>query len=115
LDLKLLQEQVAAQIGVHEQTITNWERNASSPEIHYIPAILNFLGYNPIPPAQTLPERLASVRKTLGLTQRELALTLGLDESTVRGWEAEQHQPSKKSLDAIRRVLQDQEPEIGPL
>jgi len=30
LDLKLLQKQVADQIGVHEQTITGWERNATS-------------------------------------------------------------------------------------
>jgi DNA-binding XRE family transcriptional regulator len=51
LDLKLLQKQVADQIGVHEQTITGWERNATSPEIHYIPAILNFpFNYPQVPP-----------------------------------------------------------------
>lgn len=40
LDLKLLQKQVAEQIGVHELTITGWERNATVPEVRYMPAII---------------------------------------------------------------------------
>src|ERR1700722_1179350 len=88
LDLKLLQKQVADQIGVHEQTITGWESNATSPEIRYMPDILNFLGYNPIPHAQTLPERLANARKALGLSQRTMAEKLGVDPATIKNWEA---------------------------
>ena len=106
LDLNLLQKQVADQIGVHEQTITGWERNATSPEIHFIPAILNFLGYNPIPQAQTLPDRLVSMRKMLGLSQRKMAEKLGVDPATLMGWEAGRHRPTGKSLDVIGRVLQ---------
>ncbi|MGB8477993.1 MAG: helix-turn-helix transcriptional regulator [Acidobacteriaceae bacterium] len=106
LDLKLLQGQVADQIGVHEQTITGWERNATSPEIHYIPAILNFLGYDPLPPAISLPERLAAARRRLGLSQRKMAGKLGIDPATLMGWEAGRHQPTGKSLDFIARVLQ---------
>jgi transcriptional regulator with XRE-family HTH domain len=106
LDLKLLQKQVADQIGVHEQTVTGWERNATSPEIHYIPAILNFLGYNPIPQAETLPDRLVSMRKTLGLSQRKMAEKLGVDPATLMGWEAERHHPTGKSLDLIARIIQ---------
>lgn len=41
LDLNLLQKQVAEQIGVHEQTIIGWERNANIPELRYIPAIIH--------------------------------------------------------------------------
>jgi transcriptional regulator with XRE-family HTH domain len=87
-------------------TIINWERNASSPAIHFIPAIIQFLGYDPLPPANTLLERLATTRKVLGLSQLELAEKLALDPATVRGWEAGRHQPTKKSLDQIERVLQ---------
>ncbi|MHB1865659.1 MAG: helix-turn-helix domain-containing protein [Acidobacteriaceae bacterium] len=54
IDLGLFQSQVAELIGVHPLTITNWEGNATVPAIRYIPAILNFLGYDPLPPAQTL-------------------------------------------------------------
>jgi transcriptional regulator with XRE-family HTH domain len=48
LGLKLLQKQIADQIGVHELTITGWEGNATVPEVRYMPAIIQFLGYNPI-------------------------------------------------------------------
>jgi transcriptional regulator with XRE-family HTH domain len=62
LDLKLFQKQAADQIGVDEATITNWERDATDPAIHYIQAILQFLGHDPQPPAISLPERLAAAR-----------------------------------------------------
>ena len=106
LDLKLLQKQVADQIGVHEQTITGWERNATVPKVRYIPAIIQFLGYNPAPPAISLPEHIATVRRALGLSQRKMAGKLGVDPATLMGWEAERHQPTGKSLDLITRVLQ---------
>jgi transcriptional regulator with XRE-family HTH domain len=106
LDLKLLQKQVADQIGVHEQTIAGWECNATSPEIHYIPAILNFLGHDPLPPAISLPERLAAARKRFGLSQRKMAAKLGVDPATLMGWEAGRHQPTERSTELIEKVLQ---------
>ncbi|MHB1957493.1 MAG: helix-turn-helix domain-containing protein [Acidobacteriaceae bacterium] len=106
LDLKLLQKQVADQIGVHEQTITGWERNATVPEVRYMPAIIQFLGYNPLPAASSLPERLATTRRVLGLSQRKMAGKLGVDPATLMGWETGRHQPTGKSLDLIGRVLQ---------
>jgi len=107
LDLKLLQKQVADQIGVHELTITNWEVNATIPEVRYIPAIIQFLGYDPLPAATTLPERrLATARMALGLSQRKMAAKLGVDPATLMGWEAGRHQPTGKSLDVIARLLQ---------
>jgi transcriptional regulator with XRE-family HTH domain len=105
LDLKLLQKQVGDRIGVNGMTITNWERNATAPAIRYIPAILDFLGYNPMPPARTFPERLVLVRKMLGLTRRELALSLGLDESTVQGWETGEHEPIGRNMELIERFV----------
>jgi DNA-binding XRE family transcriptional regulator len=56
LDLKLLQRQVAEQVGVNGATITIWERDASAPVIRFMPAIIKFLGYDPIPPVSSLPE-----------------------------------------------------------
>ena len=55
LDLQLLQKQVADQIGVDELTVTNWERNATVPAIRHIPAIIRFLGYDPLPSSNSLP------------------------------------------------------------
>ena len=106
LDLKLLQKQVANQIGVHEQTITGWERNATVPEVRYIPAIIRFIGYDPQPPADSIPQRLAAARTTLGLSQRKMAAKLGVDPATLMGWEAGHHHPTGKSLNLIARVVQ---------
>ena len=106
LDLKLLQRQVADQIGVHEMTITSWEGNATFPEVRYMPAIIQFLGYNPIPAASSLPERLVTARRALGLSQRKMAAKLGVDPATVMGWEAGRHQPTGKSMELIGRILQ---------
>jgi transcriptional regulator with XRE-family HTH domain len=106
LDLKLLQRQVASQVGVHAQTVTNWEGNESSPEVHFIPAIIQFLGYDPLPSGASLSERLATRRRVLGLSQRELAERMGVDPGTLQGWEAGRHKPTGKSLDVIARILQ---------
>jgi hypothetical protein len=35
-----------------------WESNKGTPEIRFMPAIIRFLGYNPLPPAETLAEQL---------------------------------------------------------
>lgn len=106
LDLKLLQKRVAEQIGVHEMTITGWEGNATVPEVRYMPAIIRFLGYNPLPVASSLAERLVTARRTLGLSQRKMAAKLGVDPATLMGWEAGRHRPTGKSLDMIAKVLQ---------
>lgn len=109
LDLKLLQKQVADHIGVDEITITNWERNATVPAIRYIPAIIQFLGYDPLPPPDSFFERLAAARKALGLSQRKMAEKLGVDPATLQGWEAGRHQPTGKNLEVIARVLLSRE------
>jgi transcriptional regulator with XRE-family HTH domain len=106
LDLKLLQKQVADQIGVHESTITLWEGNATVPEVRFMPSIIQFLGYNPLNAASSLPGRLAAARKELGLSQRKMAERLGVDPSTLMGWEAGRHQPTGKSLDVVARFIQ---------
>jgi DNA-binding transcriptional regulator YiaG len=105
VDLGLIQSRVAEQIRVNTTTIHNWEGNKSLPAIRYIPAILRFLEYNPLPPAQTLPERLAAVRKMFGLSQRQLAESLGVDPGTLQSWEAGQHEPTGRNVELVERFL----------
>lgn len=101
IDLNLIQSQVAAQIGVHEQTVTNWESNASQPAIQYLPAIIQFIGYDPLPMGTSMIERLIAARRICGMSQREMAERLGIDPSTLQGWESGKHQPSRKMLQMI--------------
>ena len=105
IDLGLLQRQVAEQIEVCNATITNWERNESQPPVHYIPAILRFLGYDPSEPATSLCERLIAARRAQGLTEREMAGRMGVDPSTLQDWESGLHTPSKKKLGVISDCL----------
>jgi DNA-binding XRE family transcriptional regulator len=87
-------------------TITSWEGNATVPGVRYMPAIIQFLGYNPFPAANSLPERLATARKVLGLSQRKMAKKMAVDPATIQDWEAGRHRPIKRSLEMIGRVFQ---------
>ena len=87
LDLQLLQSDAAQKLGVTESCIRNWENNATTPAFRYWPAIIGFLGYNPLPKPQTLVERLVQDRKIQGHSQKETAKRLGIDPSTLAGRE----------------------------
>ncbi|MFO0608295.1 MAG: helix-turn-helix transcriptional regulator [Polyangiales bacterium] len=47
------------------------------------------------------PEDIRTLRKDLGLTQRQLAEALKLDPATVRAWETEALFPTKAHCDAM--------------
>jgi len=49
----------------------------------FIPTIIKLLGYNPFPLPKRLPEKLIFYRQTLGLSQRGLAMKLGIDPKAV--------------------------------
>jgi DNA-binding XRE family transcriptional regulator len=85
----MLQKEVAERIGVDKTTVCNWEANSSGPEVRYMPAIIQFLGYNPLPAAATdgWAVRLVNVRTALGLSQKEAARQIGIDPGTLAKWE----------------------------
>ncbi len=72
LGLKL-QKDVAEQLGVDKTSVFKWEGNRSSPEIRYMPAIIRFLGYDPLPLANTVAEELVRRRMSLALSQMDAA------------------------------------------
>jgi DNA-binding XRE family transcriptional regulator len=79
LGLKLLQRDAAAQIGVEKASVFTWEANVSKPHVEYMASIIRFLGYNPLPPATTMGEKLIRRRTTLGWAQKDSATRLGVD------------------------------------
>ena len=105
IDLGLFQSQVAAQIGVHELTICNWEGNESQPAVRCIPAIIRFLGYDPQKSASSFPEVLVVARRALGLSQRKLASRLGVDPATVQGWETGKRQPTGARMHEVKQIV----------
>jgi len=87
LALGLNKKQAAAQLGVTSATITHWESEKTHPQIDEIPAILRFLGYDPFPAPETIPERLLAKRRARGWSIREAARHLGVDPTTWGDWE----------------------------
>jgi site-specific DNA recombinase len=109
LDLKMLQREVAEQVGVDTTSVFNWEANTASPEIRYMPAIIEFLGYNPLPEANGWGERLARQRTSLGLPQKDAARKIGVDPSTLARWERGEREPTGVFLERVKRSLKSEE------
>lgn len=105
LRLGWLQIDLAKHFGVAENTIWRWERNESTPSIRYIPKMVAFLGYNPLPQPESLREKLILIRKLLGLSQKAMARRLEVDETTLRCFEREIRHPSKKLKRQVESFL----------
>ena len=94
LDLNLLQKEVAERIGVDKASVYNWENNRSSPQLHYMPKIIESLGYVPFETeAGILAEGIVSCRRAQGITQEELARRLRYDPSLLHNLAAPIHRP----------------------
>lgn len=88
-----------------EPSVFTWEANTVSPEIRYMPAIIRFLGYNPLPAADTLGGRLVRHRSSLGLSQKEAATRLGVDPGTLARWERGEREPTGAFIARVQRFL----------
>ncbi len=105
LDLGLFQRQVAAQIGVDEASIWNWEKGGVKPEVHFMASIISFLGYNPLPEPKGLPGRLIWARSSRGMSRVACARMLGIDPSTLARWETGRWKPSAGHVDTIKKLF----------
>jgi len=85
--LILTQEEAAGRIGVNTETYQHWEKGYTEPEIESVPAIVRFLGYDPFPPAKTLPERMLAKRRVIGWTFKGAAGQFGVHRKTWKAWE----------------------------
>jgi len=87
LQLGLFQREAAQQLGVNPWTILNWEKGRTEPPIASIPAIVQFLGYDPFPEPKTTPQHLVARRRETGWSIREAAEAVGVDPGTWGNWE----------------------------
>ncbi len=87
LQRKLAQIAAARALEVNQSTILNWEKGHTEPPVEAMPALLQFLGYNPLPEPKTLPERLLAKRRAMGWSIRAAARKLGVDPGAWRDWE----------------------------
>lgn len=104
MDLSLTQAEVAVRLGVTESSVWNWEHNASSPHLSYVARIAAFLGYDPLPPAETVAHQLVRYRTLRSITQRDMAGRLGVDPSTLARWERGEREPAGRHLKDVLRL-----------
>ncbi len=100
---KLPQRDVANQIGVSSVTIGNWEKNSTDPPVEFMPAIMAFLGYDPMPAPTTLAERMRAYRHRFGLSIKAAAPRWGARGLLGRVG-ADGTDPVEAVPDAARRV-----------
>lgn len=106
MDLRLFQEDVAKIIGVSTDCITYWENERSVPQIHLIPKIVKFLGYNPVKmDSNSLGSQIKKYRLEHGLSHKGMGEILEVDASTVGSWECGKFQPIKESIRKLSKLL----------
>ena len=106
LDLGLLQKEVAEILDTDKTSISNWETYGKKPDIKKYKAIIDFLGYVPFEEGPSIGEKIWYYRAVRGMTHRELADQLGLDEGTVNDWENNKSgKMLKKIEEAFKPIL----------
>lgn len=108
MELKLLQKDLAKICGVTQDSIANWEKNRTVPQIQFFPRIISFLGYLPFwVDMKTLPGKLKAYRHINGLSQKQLGKILEVDGATVCSWELGEQNPQKAMLTKLDAILKE--------
>jgi len=103
--LGLQQKAAANEIGVAHDTLRNWESGRSEPGVSFLPALIQFLGYDPLPEPRTPGAAIRRRRRLLGMSQERLACLAGVDEATVTRLEADTPRMAGRSIRTVRDFL----------
>jgi transcriptional regulator with XRE-family HTH domain len=87
LEIGLTQKEAANKLEVNPWTILNWEKGHTKPPIAVIPAITEFLGYDPFLEPKTLPQHLLARRRAMGWSIEQAAEVMGVDPGSWSKWE----------------------------
>ena len=85
--LNLTQKEVAEALGISPFTVLNLEKDRTESPMRIYPALMQWLGYDPVPAPLTLQERMRAARRAKGWTIKEAANRLGIDPATWGEWE----------------------------
>ncbi|MCJ7747639.1 MAG: transcriptional regulator [Desulfobacterales bacterium] len=100
--MKLTKAQLSLNLNVSDVTIYLWERNKVKPSLAQLPKIIEFLGRDPFEKeTENLGAKIQDYRRIHGLTQKKLAEQLGIDQTTLAGWERGEHRPIKRNLQKL--------------
>lgn len=83
VELGWLQRDLADALGVCVESVVGWEKRARLPMARQLPLLIQWLGFNPLPSADTFGGTVRERRRSLGMTQESLAKVLSLDPATI--------------------------------
>jgi len=105
LDLGLQQKQAAKILGTGTWNLRNWETGRHGIQNCHYPRVIRFLGYNPIPPAETRGQAVRRERLSRGWSRRRVGREAGVDEATVRRIEYDTAGLARKPLIRVLKAL----------
>ena len=105
MGLGLTQREIQIRFGLDRETYANWEKDRCQPVMRHWPAIIEFLGCDPLLQPITLGERLQAFRRHRGLSRNAMASLLDIDAHTLWRWETDRRGPvSQVHVNAIRAL-----------
>ena len=103
----MYQRDVAVLVNATTSTVTNWEKNRTSPRLYLLPEIIKFLGYDPLQSnPSTLGERIKQYRIQKGVSLRKLAKELDVDPGSLATWENGNSEPRGKLKERLTLFLE---------
>ena len=106
IELGLYQKDVAAKLGVTTSTVWNWE-HIGSVDLRFIPRVIEFLGYNPIPQPEDLVGRLSCYKQVNGLSLERFGIEMGRDPEQLADWLSGRHKPCRRNREEIEEYLKN--------
>lgn len=103
----LLQKQVAKALQVSEQSYFSWENDQRTPMVSMMPRIIEWLGYDPYPEPTTAGEEVMAKRRRRGISRKQLAKEIGIDESTLEKIEKSQIVLRPGIVGVMRRIFEE--------
>jgi hypothetical protein len=95
LDLGLLWQDVAREVGTGATNVTHWSKGHPAPGLEFWPSIIRFLGFDPRPQAKTIAEALVRYQKGRGMSSD--AIDEGLVRLAHQRWAIEQQYQELKT------------------
>jgi len=106
IDSKLTKRQLSLKLNVSDLTVYLWENNRVEPSLAQIPKIIQFLGRDPFEKeTEKLGDKIREYRRVHGLTQKKLAEHLGVDQTTLAGWERGEHAPTRTLHEKLKQFI----------